>query len=98
VGIISKKRYILLNKQKEFISKTQHRYFKTSTLKVNLFNFWDEHLLIDDKVIKSKKHYIDLKKRVCECGNFLDFNTAKKLYYQYPLDYLEFEVIYIRNY
>ena len=76
MGIISKKRYILLNKQKEFISKTQHRYFKTSTLKVNLFNFWDEHLLVDDKVIKSKKHYIDLKKRVCECGNFLDFKVS----------------------
>jgi len=65
------------------------KYFK---INYEIINY---NLQFDSK--KELFKYIK-KSGVSANGNFLDFNTAKKLYYQYPLDYLEFEVIYIRNY
>jgi malonyl-CoA O-methyltransferase len=49
---------------------------------------------------QSKKELFDYIKKsgVSASGDFLNFATARKLYNQYMLDYLEFEVVYINNY
>ena len=66
--------------QVEFIKKVHNRYFKASKLKRELFNYWDTYFpgnsKVDGKVIKSLKHYDDLKKRVIDCGSFTEYKVA----------------------
>ena len=71
---------ILSPVQSDYIKKVHSRYFKVSKLKKELFNYWDTYFpgnsKVDGKVIKSLKHYDDLKKRVIDCGSFTEYKVA----------------------
>jgi hypothetical protein len=66
--------------QLEFIDKVHRRYFKTSKLKRELFDFWDNYFpddaKVDGRVIKSMKHYEDLKEKILACGSFTEYRVV----------------------
>jgi len=65
--------------QIDFIKKVHKRYFKTDVKKRDLYFVWDripDNIKVDGRVIKSLKHYGDLKKRVLDCGAFTEYRAS----------------------
>jgi malonyl-CoA O-methyltransferase len=65
---------------------------------------FDKHFICDYEIyqykleFENKKDLFDyIKKSGVSGENSLDFKTAKKLYKEYPLNYLEFEVIFVKT-
>ena len=70
---------LLTPTQIDFIKKVHRRYFKTDVKKRDLYFVWDripDNIKVDGRVIKSLKHYGDLKKRVLDCGAFTEYRAS----------------------
>jgi len=70
----------ITDEQNKFIEKVIKRYKNSSFSKKELFNYWDyfvlELSLFDGRIIKSSKHYNNLKNDVLNCGSYLCFKAG----------------------
>lgn len=71
----------LSSEQSQFIEKVHNRYFKSHSLKQDLFRFWDDYIpddiKVDGKVFRSIKQYREFKDIVLGCGSFTEYRASR---------------------